>query len=92
MPYCDACGRSHKVNNKALYEKHQGKQFNLARVTRSSAKMATAPSRESSPDLCTQFSSLTLEERELKAQKDIEALELEERVASLEAKRNLMKR
>ena len=79
MPYCDACETSHKVNNKALCEKNQGKQINLARVTRAVAKMAKALSRDSSPDLCTQFSTLTLEERELKAWKEIEVLELEER-------------
>ena len=75
MPYCDACGQSHKANNKALCEKYQGKQINSARVIRATATMAKAPSRDSSPDLCTQFSTLTLEERELKARKEIEALE-----------------
>ena len=55
------------------------------------AKMAKAPSRDSSPDLCTQFSTLTLVERELKARNEIEALELEERIATLETKRDLMK-
>ena len=67
MPYCDVCGESHKVNNKALCEKYQGKLINSAKVTRAVAKMAKVQSRDSSPDLCTQFSILTLEERELKA-------------------------
>ena len=66
--------------------------MNSTRVTRTTAKMAKDPSRESSPELSTHFSSVSLEERELKAQKEIEAMELEERVANLEAKRDAMKR
>ena len=53
--------------------------------------MATAPSREFSPDIITQFSSVTVEEQELKARKEIKGIELEERVANLEAKRDAMK-
>ena len=76
MPYCDACGRSHKANNKALCEKYWEKQANSARVTRATTKMAKAASRESSPDISSQFSSSTLEEKELKARREIEAMEL----------------
>ena len=54
--------------------------------------MAKAPSPESSPKLSGHFSAMSLEERELKARKEIEAMELEEQVANLEAKRDAMKR
>ena len=54
--------------------------------------MAKAPSCESSPDLSSHFSAMSLEERELKARKEIEAMELEEYVVDLEAKRDTMKR
>ena len=54
--------------------------------------MAKDPSRDSSPDMSDRFASLTLEEREIKARKEIEALKLEERVAELEARRDTMRR
>ena len=91
MPYCNACGRSHKAGNIALCKRYQEKQLHLSRVTRAAAKMAKAPSRDSSPDISSHFASLTLEEREVKAKKEIEALELEERASELEAKRDAMR-
>ena len=54
-----------------------------------SSKIVKAPSR-GSRDISTRFASLTLEEWEVKARKEIEALELEERVAELEARRGVM--
>ena len=92
MPYRDACSRSHIANNKALGAKYQDNQVNSTRVTRAATKMAKAPSCESSPDLSSHFSAMSLEERELKVWKEIEAMELEECVADLEAKRDAMKR
>ena len=47
---------------------------------------------ESSPELSSHFYVISLEERELKTWKEIEAMELEERVANLEAKSDAMKR
>ena len=91
MPYCDVCRRSHKARNIVLCRRYQENQSQPARVTRATAKMAKDPSRDSSPDMSDRFASLTLEEREIKARKEIEALKLEERVAELEARRDTMR-
>ena len=88
MPYCDTCSRSHEANNKALCAKYQENQANSTRVIRAVAKMPKAPSHESSPDLSSRFFAMSLEERELKPWKEIEAMELEECIAELEAKRD----
>ncbi len=92
MPYCESCGRSHKAGNIVLCKRYQEQKLKPARVTRAAAAMAKPPSRDSSPELSDRFASLTLAERELKARKNIEALELEERVADLEARRDAMLR
>ena len=54
--------------------------------------MAKAPSLDSSPDISDRFATLPLKEREIKARKEIEVLELEERVADLEVRGDAMRR
>lgn len=64
------------------------------RLTRrvSAANMPKAPSKEDAESLGTCMQTMSLEERERNAQEDIEEMEREERVALLEAKRDLLER
>lgn len=93
--YCDLCGNSHKPDKCKKKKGKKGKKLASTRVTRSARQIADVQengSRESSPEIGDRMSTLTLEEQAISLAKEIEEMELEERVQELQERRESMKR